>query len=93
MCSRLVSSEVNLVLNKDCVWVNLEGGGLLGGVLEIRDVVVVVVEIRTRRLKLKPRINLPRCSHQERREQQDIGRHRGSICACWSIIIVCHCCC
>ena len=74
MCSRLVSSEVNLVLNKDCVWVNLEGGGLLGSsVLEMVDVaVIVVVEILTRRLKLKPRINLPRCSHQERREQQDI---------------------
>ena len=30
-----VSSEVNLVLNRDCVWVNLEGGGLLGSVLEM----------------------------------------------------------
>ena len=49
--------EVNLVLNKDCAWVSLEGGGLLGGVLEMVDVVViVVVEILTRRLKLKPRI-------------------------------------
>ena len=70
---RLVSSEVNLVLNEDCVWVNLDGGGLLGGVLEMVDVVVIeVVEILTRRLKLKLRINPPRCSHRERREQQDI---------------------
>ena len=30
-----VLSEVNLVLNKDCVWVNLEGGELLGSVLEM----------------------------------------------------------
>ena len=27
--------EVNLVLNKDCVWANLEEGGLLGSVLEM----------------------------------------------------------
>ena len=58
------------MLNKDCVWANLEGGGLLGGsVLEMVDVVViVVVEILTKRLKLKPRTSLPRSSHQERRE-------------------------
>ena len=51
---RLVLLEVNLVLNKDCFWVNLEGGRLLGGsVLEMMvDVVVIVlVEILTRRLK------------------------------------------
>ena len=66
--------EVNLVLNKDCVWVSLEGGRLLGSVLEmmVDFVVIVVVEILTRRLKLKLRINPPRCSHQERRKQQDI---------------------
>ena len=66
--------EVNLVLNKDCVWVNLEGGGELGSVLKmmVDVVVIVVVEILTKRLKLKPRTSLPRCSHQERREQQDI---------------------
>ena len=70
---RLVSSEVNLVLNEDCVWVNLDGGGLLGGVLEMVDVVVIeVVEILTKRLKLKPRTSLPRCSHQECREQQNM---------------------
>ena len=56
------------MLIKDCVWAMLGGS-----VLEMVDVVgIVVVEIRTRRLKLKPRINLPRCSHRERREQQDI---------------------
>ena len=32
---QLVSSEVNLVLNKDCVWVILDGGALLGSVLEM----------------------------------------------------------
>ena len=70
---RLVSSEVNLVLNEDCVWVNLDGGGLLCGVLEMVDVVVIeVVEILTKRLKLKLRINPPPSSHQERRAQQDI---------------------
>ena len=71
---RLVLLEVNLVLNKDCFGVNLEGGRLLGGsVLEMMvDVVVIVlVEILTRRLKLKPRINPPPCSHQEHREQRD----------------------
>ena len=37
------------------------------------DVVVIeVVEILTKRLKLKLRINPPPSSHQERREQQDI---------------------
>ena len=66
---RLVSSEVNLVLNKDCLWVNLDGGGLLGSsVLEMVDVVIVVVEILTRQLKLKLKTN----PHRERREQQDI---------------------
>ena len=49
---------------------NLDGGGLLGGsVLEMVDVVVIeVVEILTRRLKLKLKTN----PHRERREQQDI---------------------
>ena len=71
---RLVSSEVNLLLNEDCVWANLDGGVLLGSVLEmmVDVVVIVVVEILTKRLKLKLRTNPPPSSHQERRAQQDI---------------------
>jgi len=36
-------------------------------------VMIVIVEILSRRLKLKPRINLPRCFHQAFREQRDIA--------------------
>ena len=96
---RLVLLEVNLVLNKDCFWMNLEGGRLLGGsVLEMMvDVVVIVlVEILTRRLKLKPRINPPPCSHQEHREQRDSDMIEdiGVVYALVGVSSsVCHCCC
>ena len=74
MSNRLL--EVNLALNKVC-WVNLEEW-LLENVLEmihvwvVNVVAMVVVEILTRRLKIKPRTNPLRCSHQGHREEDTV---------------------